>query len=620
MVSDSNLARYLPVGDKALSIEFSQKICQEDSLKVLNLDKTLKERPIIGIESTLPTYRSLLIYYNPLEISVEDLQKQLQQLELSLIKTEIIPFRLISIPTIYGGRYGPDLEFVAQHNNLSIEKAIELHCSVEYQVSMMGFTPGFPYLSGMSPEISTPRLPNPRLKVSAGSVGIAGSQTGIYPQDSPGGWRIIGWTPLKLYDPDRVNPILLEIGDRIRFLPVKEEEGDILVKGVETELNLRKRVKEKEKFLKASRKMGTFSVIKGGIFTTVQDKGRYGYSRYGVPFSGAMDCYSMALANCLVGNELKEAVLEITLMGEEAEFMFHNPARVAVVGGRLTFKINGQDVPQDRGVPIKSQDIISFSAFEKGFRAYLAVSGGVEVPAVLDSRSTYAGGNLGGFQGRILEKGDVISFDIPINTADYTTSLLPSFDKSISLPNPSTTLPIKIRVVIGPQDDHFTIQGLDAFLSSEYEITVESDRRGLRLAGPPVERKDVGEIVSDGTPPGSIQIIGSGLPLIIMKDGPTTGGYPKIASVITPDLDLLAQVKPGDRIRFEKISIEKSHQIYREYEKKFEQLTKELPIVITLKEEDLERIITMMKEKSARIKKYIFNIVDEEYTIEVEIL
>ncbi len=596
-----NSPRYLPVGDKALSIEFGKEISQEANLRVLTLDESLRKKPIIGVERTLPTYRSLLIYYDPLKISLKELQELLQQLEPTLIKTKLTSGRLIKIPVIYGGKYGPDLEFVAQHNNLSIEEVISLHSSTEYLVSMMGFTPGFPYLSGMVSEISAPRLTNPRLKVPAGSVGIAGLQAGIYPQDSPGGWRIIGWTSLKLYDPERVNPILLEVGDRIRFLTVNEEEAGRLAEEVEEELGVKYRVKktEEQRYI-FKEKYGTFSVQKGGVFTTIQDQGRYGYERYGVPPSGVMNLYSYRMVNRLVGNDDNEAVLEITLVGDDVEFIFNNPTKVAVAGGELSIKFNGKDMPLVKGIPVKNGDVVTLTDFKKGLRCYFAVSGGIKVPEVLGSCSTYIGGSMGGFQGRILKEGDIIPFKTQENIPDFITSL--------SLPlHPSITLPLRIKVVSGPQYDYFTQQGLESFFNSEYEITAESDRRGIRLSGLPVERKDSSEIVSDGTPPGSIQITGSGLPLIIMKDGPTTGGYPKIATVITPDLDLLAHVKSGDKVKFEKITLEMAHEIYKEYLKELE----------TLKKEPLNKISS---EIDVEVKKYRFKIDGKEYEVEVELI
>lgn len=578
----------------------------------------MRKEPGLGIESTIPAYSSLLIYYHPLKISAKELQERLSQLEPDLKEAEVSSFRLIKIPVIYGGEYGPDLDFVALHNNLTSEEVIKKHSSAKYQVFMMGFSPGFPYLSGLPAEISAPRLPNPRLKVKAGSVGIAGSQTGIYPQDTPGGWRIIGWTPLKLYDPERLNPILLEIGDRVCFLPVKEEEAEKEGKLVENELIPGEKRKVRRKSLKAGKNLGSFSVLKGGFFTTVQDEGRFGYQRYGIPVSGALDRYSMALANSLVGNDIREAVLEVTLMGEEVELLFHHPTRVAVVGGKLKIKINGLDFPQNKGLPLKGGEVISLSEFKQGGRAYLAIAGGIQVEKVLGSRSTYTGGNLGGFQGRILQKGDRLNFKIPKRN-NFTTSLLSTALNQTSLFNLPGGSPYKVRVVMGPQEDYFTAEGINTFLNSTYEVMPESDRRGLRFSGPRIEPKEVREIISEGTPPGVIQVVGSGLPLIIMKDGPTTGGYPKIATVITADLDLLAQVKAGDRIKFEKISLEEAYKIYQEYEERLRQLNEEPPLVISLREEDWESIIDVIKEKSIRGKKSIIRIDDDKYSIEVEI-
>jgi inhibitor of KinA len=212
--------RYLLAGDKALVVEFGNEINESVNSKVRNLYVALNKYKVAGIEEITPTYRSLLIQYNPLIINLDILKTKLKELEDKLGKVDIPKPRIIEIPTLYGGEYGPDLSFVAEHNGITTEDVIKIHSSVDYLIYMLGFTPGFPYLGGMSEKIAAPRLSMPRTKIPAGSVGIAGKQTGIYPIESPGGWQLIGRTPLKLYDPKRQPPIVLQAGDYIRFVPV----------------------------------------------------------------------------------------------------------------------------------------------------------------------------------------------------------------------------------------------------------------------------------------------------------------------------------------------------------------------------------------------------------------
>ena len=216
--------KYLTSGEKALVIEFGDKISEEINSKVRAMMIGIDKKNIKGIVEMTPTYRSLMVHYNPLDIDYKSLLNNLKTLESELDNINIPLPKIIEIPTLYGGEYGPDIENVSKHNSLSIDEIIKIHSSKEYLIYMLGFTPGFPYLGGMDERIATPRLKTPRTKISGGSVGIAGSQTGIYPIDSPGGWQLIGKTPLKLYDVHRDTPMLLQAGNYIKFVSISEEE------------------------------------------------------------------------------------------------------------------------------------------------------------------------------------------------------------------------------------------------------------------------------------------------------------------------------------------------------------------------------------------------------------
>ena len=218
--------RYLMSGDKGLVIEFGNEISEETNTKVRNLYLAIQKSKMPGIYEMVPTYRSLLIQYNPLEIEISKLVEKLTELEKTLDSIDLPKPRIIEIPTIYGGEFGEDLKFVSEHNGISEDEVIKIHSSVDYRIYMLGFSPGFPYLGGMSEKIETPRLKTPRTRIPGGSVGIAGKQTGIYPMESPGGWQLIGRTPIKLYDPKRQIPIILQAGDYIRFVPINKDEYD----------------------------------------------------------------------------------------------------------------------------------------------------------------------------------------------------------------------------------------------------------------------------------------------------------------------------------------------------------------------------------------------------------
>lgn len=218
--------RFLTTGDTSLSAEFGNEISPAINAQIRAFDIALSASGIPGIVETVPTYRSLMIHYDPGVILYAPLVEKLRGLLGELDQIQIPPSQVLELPVLYGGEMGPDLDFVAQHHAKTPEQVIDLHTSTEYLIYMLGFTPGFTYLGGMSDEIATPRLKTPRVKIPAGSVGIAGSQTGVYPIDSPGGWQLIGRTPVRMYDPDRAVPILPSAGEYIKFRAIDQEEYD----------------------------------------------------------------------------------------------------------------------------------------------------------------------------------------------------------------------------------------------------------------------------------------------------------------------------------------------------------------------------------------------------------
>jgi KipI family sensor histidine kinase inhibitor len=222
-----------PSGDLALVASFGNEISEALNTKVRSLMLALQKVNAEGIVEMTPTYCSLMIHYDPLRIGYEALCAKVRETLGALDDIELPAPMVIEIPTLYGGDYGPDLDYVATHNGLTPEEVIEIHASGTYRIYMLGFTPGFPYLGGMDERIATPRLETPRTKIAGGSVGIAGAQTGIYPIDSPGGWQIIGRTPVALYDPLSEEPILLKAGESIRFVPIDQETYDRMSREVQ---------------------------------------------------------------------------------------------------------------------------------------------------------------------------------------------------------------------------------------------------------------------------------------------------------------------------------------------------------------------------------------------------
>lgn len=290
--------------------------------------------------------------------------------------------------------------------------------------------------------------------------------------------------------------------------------------------------------------MPKITVISSGPLSTIQDEGRFGSMSTGFSPNGAMDSYSMKLANILVGNAPGDGVIEMTLMGMTLQF--DCTAVIALTGADMGPDINGRAINMYTAVEVHAGDILTLQMARNGMRTYLAVAQGFDIPQVMGSMSTNLKCALGGFQGRKLQSGD----EIPLRH-----SLPLSLIGERSLPPENNYGPtISVRVIPGPQADYFTDKGIQTFLSCEYTVSHTSDRMGVRLEGDKVESKNGVDILSDGIATGSVQIPASGTPIIMMADRQTTGGYAKIATVISADLKKIAQARPGTKILFLAVS------------------------------------------------------------------
>ena len=333
--------------------------------------------------------------------------------------------------------------------------------------------------------------------------------------------------------------------------------------------------------------MGVIEVIEPGLLTTVQDVGRFGYLRHGVPVSGAMDPVALRLANLLVGNPEDEACLEVTLSGPSLRF--RSSAVIAVTGADLSPSINGSPIGAWGSTAVQQGDVLTFEGQESGTRAYLAVAGGLDVPMVMGSKSTFMKAGIGGFEGRALKTGDMLMTRLPSSSTGVSErriprSLVPSYDSSLP-----------IRVMLGPQDDRFTEEGLGVFLGEAFMVSAQSDRMGYRLQGPKVKHVSGPDIISDGIPFGGVQVSGDGQPIVLMADRGTSGGYTKPATVISADLGKVAQRMPGDEIRFQKVTLEEAHKALAQQESGVERVKEylEAPVsgrryTITVDEEAFE--------------------------------
>ncbi|MGQ9824294.1 MAG: 5-oxoprolinase subunit PxpB [Desulfotomaculales bacterium] len=543
--------RFLMAGDRGVIVECGDKISERVNRRVHLLAERIAG--LEGVTELVPAYRSLLLCYDPGKVTYAELLERIKERVSS--RNTGKKGRLVEIPVCYGGEYGPDLNFVAKYHGLSKEEVVALHAQKEYQVYMVGFLPGFPYLGSLPARIATPRLENPRTNVLAGSVGIGGRQTGVYPVDSPGGWRIIGRTPLKIFDLTKDPPALFSPGDRVRFVPIGEEEFARLA-GNQGE------VSEEE--------VPAMEVLFPGLLTTVQDLGRHGYRKYGVPPGGAADPFALRVANILVGNDEGAAGLEITVDGPVLRFL--REALIAVTGMEVRAALNEREVPGWAAFRVKEGDVLSIRDGGRGCRAYLAVEGGIAVPKVMGSRATCIRAGVGGYAGRPLKERDVLKTYRSAAAGKGNLCGLPLPREFL----PELKEPCTLRVIPGPREEAFSPRGLRAFFASEFTVSPDADKMGLRLDGEKIEHRGRPEIISEGTVPGMVQVPGEGRPIVLFVDAQTIGGYPQIATVISADLARIGQLRPGDRVRFAPVSLEEAQALQRREEEKIARLKKYL--------------------------------------------
>lgn len=541
------------MGEQGLVVELGAAIDPAVNARVHRLAAALQQQAVAGVRELVPSYRSLLILFDPLLLS----RSVLQGLVTGLVRADGVAEpsreagRLIRLPVCYGGDFGPDLDFVASHNGLSPEEVITLHTRETYPVYLLGFLPGFPYLGGLPSRLAAPRLRTPRQKVAPGSVGIAGSQAGVYPLESPGGWRIIGRTPQRLFDPFRAEPFLVSPGDRIRFDPIDRETYE------RSERSWEPANDPDSGALAEERPAGFFSVIRPGLLTTVQDRGRFGFRAFGLSPGGAMDSLAARVANLLAGNGPDAAVLEMTLLG--GTFRFQTRAYVAVCGADLGCLLNGVPVRNWSAFAVPAGGELTFGHAVSGCRAYLAVRGGICLPPVLGSRATFLRAGIGGFGGRALRIADLIPFAKKSGAVPgprfLPAHLVPDYPEEI-----------RLRVLPGPQDDLFEPEGVKTFFRSVYTVTPRNDRMGYCLSGPVIRHRSGADIISDALCAGAVQVPGDGLPLVMTADHQTTGGYAKIGAVIGPDLFRLAQARQGTRVRFVRCSDSEAVRVLKKQE------------------------------------------------------
>ncbi|MFC5469071.1 5-oxoprolinase subunit PxpB [Cohnella suwonensis] len=562
-----------PLGDRAFLLRWAGEAA---AARLASCARALNEAGLSWLRETVPAYRTIACHLRDGYYGVEEAAEEALRFVRSVIEpNREIEARLVELPTVYGGEAGPDLAECADRSDMTESEFATRHASATYEVALLGFAPGFPYLSGLDAALSQPRRASPRMKVPAGAIGIAGGQTGVYSVESPGGWQIIGRTTVPLFRPDAEPPFLLAPGDRVRFVAIEARGGgegaaaiavtDVAGSSDDQAEGAGGTDADSERSAAGN---VALTVLKPGLLTTVQDLGRSGWQAYGVSGGGAMDTASLRKANLLVGNDEGAAALELTLIG--GAYVAERDIVVAICGGDLGASADGSKLPMNRPVFLRQGTVLTFGTAASGCRAYVAVAGGIDVPPVLGSRATDARAMIGGGRGRALQAGDRIRRFEPGERAKALIGPLrrkaEPDGRGWSAPDWSAsgwveTAPylarmsgkrriLPIRLLPGAEWGRFGKEARELLFREAYRVETSSDRMGARLSGPAIPISVGGEMESHGVSPGTIQVPPGGRPIILAANCQPTGGYPKIANAIAADLPLLAQASPGDWLSF----------------------------------------------------------------------
>jgi KipI family sensor histidine kinase inhibitor len=507
------------VVDGAVLLEYPGAPDAEANRAAVAIAAALARHAPAGLLDAIPGARTLLVLFDPGVLPHAAAEELLLRIE--PLRQEVEP-RTVRLAALYGGESGPDLEALARRAGLPAGELVRLHAGAEHRVAFLGFAPGFPYMTGAPPALAVPRLATPRVRVPAGSVAVADGYTGIYPRESPGGWHLIGRIAQRLFDPAASPPSLLLPGDRVVFEPIDEARFNELTRAAAAPA--------------PSRRSGTavLRVIAAGASTTVQGGPRYGFASLGAPAGGAMDLPALTQANAQLGNPPLAAGLEITVTGPELEAL--GQLRVAMTGNAASAGVWPRS--------LRKGERLKIGPMNAGLRAYLCIDGGLA--------QAQPGAPAGP-----LRKGDVLARAAEKKIIFFGGGAIPPPGGAPVVPSAPRggAEPLEVRAIPGPHLQYFSSSGVETFFSSEYVLSPRSDRRGLRLEGPRVELTRSADLPPEGVAPGSVQIPGDGLPIVLGPDGPVTGGYPRVASVIGADLPLLAQARPGRRIRFARATL-----------------------------------------------------------------
>lgn len=539
------MSSVVPAGDAALLVRLGQHLAPGVARRVRALDAAVAAAGWPGLRERVPGYTTLLCEYDPLTVDAAALSADLLRLAAEAAggdRLPVPPGRQLTVPVAYGGELGPDLDEVAAIHGLKPAEVIRRHAGRTYLVYFLGFSPGFAYMGEVDAAIAAPRRASPRTRVPAGSVAMTAAMTGIYPAATPGGWRILGRTPWRVYDPAAADPALFRQGDEVRFQPIDAAEF--------VRLDRRQAAPPDPAPPPAGRPV--LRVVRPGPRTTVQDLGRPGYQALGVPVAGAADRPALIWANRLVGNPDGAAALELTVLGPQLVALAD--VGLALGGADLGALAGGRPVAPGESFLLRRGEELRFRGPIAGCRAYLALAGGVAAPSVMGSACADLLGRLGPTP---LAAGDEIRAGQAVARPREVAGR--RLRPGVYVLPPANA--VTAAVVPGPQEEWFT--EAERLYAGPYRVLVASDRTGIRLEGVPVPPRE-GELLSEATPLGSIQVPADGQPIVLLSGRQTVGGYAKIGVVTTFDAWRLAQVRPGAcTVRFERVDLAEAHRRYQ---------------------------------------------------------
>lgn len=510
------------VGTRAVLAELS------GTQDVLALQALLLENPLPGQQDILAAAETVLVKADS-PASARRIAALLLQLDLSTPVHQTGGLEVID--TVYDGE---DLAEVGELTGLGPDGVIAAHSAQVWTVAFAGFAPGFGYMLGENQALEVPRRSSPRTAVPAGSVALAGNYSAVYPRRSPGGWQLIGRTDAKMWDLDREQPALAPPGHRVQFRAVRDAVTltDAAV-AAETPRDAASGLR----------------IVSPGLHSLIQDLGRHGHSALGVSAAGALDRASLRRANRLVGNAGSAAAIETVAGGLKVQAVGDQVLAVAGAPSELTIVAptdpgsgepgRRRTVPMATPFALLDGETLTLGAPEAGFRSYVSLRGGVDTAPVLGSRST---DTMSGIGPAPLTAGQVFA-----SGGDSESGVVGHPELQPDFPGTGVTV---LDVVPGPRADWFDQATLDSFCTQEWDVLPQSNRVGMRLQGSPLQRTRQGELPSEGTVAGAIQIPPEGLPVLFLADHPVTGGYPVIAVVVDHQLDTAAQVPIGGTIRF----------------------------------------------------------------------